>query len=116
MGPCGVVQSVELLLDVDLEDRILVEWRALEAAGLPSQARHTAPSNRPHVTVVAADRIDPASEPAVAAGGTGVLALPGRGGAVRVFGRGAVGRSKVLTRSNNDTGPAGAARFGGGGY
>jgi 2'-5' RNA ligase len=86
---------VELLLDEESEARILTEWRALEAAGLPSSARQTAPSNRPHVTVVALDRLDAAAEPAVQAAATGVLPLGIRIGPLMVFGRGPY----VLVRS-----------------
>jgi 2'-5' RNA ligase len=95
MQPCGVVQSVELLLDGEAENVILAEWRALQAAGLPSQGRQTAPSNRPHVTLVALDRIDPVAEPALLAAATGVLPLQIRVGPLMVFGRG----PHVLVRS-----------------
>jgi hypothetical protein len=48
-----VVQTVELLLDEALEAQVLAQWRALADAGLPSQALHTGPANRPHVTLTA---------------------------------------------------------------
>ena len=48
-----MVQSVELLLEPEAERGVVRVWEALLEAGLPSQARHTAPSNRPHVTLVA---------------------------------------------------------------
>ena len=46
------VVSLELLLDADSEARIRAEWTALADAGLSSLAAHTAPSNRPHITLV----------------------------------------------------------------
>jgi 2'-5' RNA ligase len=95
MGACGVVQSVELLLDEESEQRVFAEWRALEAAGLPSQAWQTAPSNRPHVTLVALDRIDAATEPAIVGAAVGVLPVRMRIGPLMVFGRG----PHVLVRS-----------------
>lgn len=49
-----MVQSVELLLDDDAVALIVREWRLLADAGLPSQARHSGASNRPHVTVAVA--------------------------------------------------------------
>ncbi|HEY8319867.1 MAG TPA: 2'-5' RNA ligase family protein [Amnibacterium sp.] len=50
-----MVQSVELLLDPDAEQRIRDGWAALADAGLPSLASHEGASNRPHVTVAVAE-------------------------------------------------------------
>ena len=44
--------SLELLLDPELDARIRAEWQVLADAGLSSLAAHTAPSNRPHITLV----------------------------------------------------------------
>lgn len=44
--------SVELLLDEVSETSVREEWQALATAGLSSMAAHTAPSNRPHVTLL----------------------------------------------------------------
>jgi hypothetical protein len=60
-----MVHSVELLFDQGTEAAIRREWTALADAGLPSQARHTSPSNRPHVTLLVAQRIDPAVDAAL---------------------------------------------------
>jgi hypothetical protein len=57
-----MTQAVELLLAGDDEEAVLAEWRALDTAGLASQAQHHAPSNRPHVTVVAVPSIDAMQE------------------------------------------------------
>ncbi|MFB2582802.1 2'-5' RNA ligase family protein [Herbiconiux sp. P15] len=46
------VVNLELLLDEATEARIRGEWAALAAAGLSSLAAHTAPSNRPHITLL----------------------------------------------------------------
>lgn len=61
-----MAHSVELLLDADSDTVIRSSWRALAAAGLPSQARVTSPMNRPHVTLLAAPRIDAAVDEALA--------------------------------------------------
>ncbi|WP_072314597.1 2'-5' RNA ligase family protein [Agrococcus sp. Marseille-P2731] len=45
--------SLELLLDERAEAQVRALWRALADAGLSSLARHEAPSNRPHVTLLA---------------------------------------------------------------
>lgn len=51
------MDSVELLLDESGEELIRQDWMKLLGAGLPSQARHTAASNRPHVTLLAAPSV-----------------------------------------------------------
>ncbi|MEU4625836.1 2'-5' RNA ligase family protein [Actinoplanes sp. NPDC023801] len=48
------VLTVELLLDDDLEAAVRDLWESLHAAGLRSLATHRHPTNRPHVTLVAA--------------------------------------------------------------
>jgi len=83
-----VVQSVELTLDGAADAAVRGEWGRLAAAGLPSQAHHLAPSNRPHVTLAAPSSIDPACEPSLRAAAEGLLPLDVRLGAVAVFGRG----------------------------
>jgi 2'-5' RNA ligase len=88
-----VAHSVELLFDSDTEDAIRRQWAALVEAGLPSQAHHRSPTNRPHVTLTVAERIDPAVDEALRAP-AGLLPLPCRIGAPLVFGH----RSLVLAR------------------
>jgi hypothetical protein len=83
-----VVQSVELLLAPESERAVVGVWEALLRDGLPSQARHTAPSNRPHVTLVAVPRLTTEAEAAVAAAVTGRLPVDARWGAVTFFGHG----------------------------
>jgi len=83
---CRVTQSVELVLDEQLDALVRADWDALAAAGLPSQARHRSPSNRPHVTLAARAAIDDSLGPAMALA-LGELPIPLRLGALSVFGR-----------------------------
>jgi 2'-5' RNA ligase len=83
-----VVQSVELLLDPEAERRIRRVWVSLLEAGLPSQARHTAPSNRPHTTLVAVPDVTPEAEQAVVDAVRGRLPVAGTWGDVALFGHG----------------------------
>ena len=53
-----MAHSVEVLLDPDSDAAIRSIWQALADAGLPSQTRVKSDSNRPHVTLIAAGRID----------------------------------------------------------
>ncbi|KQU07666.1 hypothetical protein ASG56_00180 [Rhodococcus sp. Leaf7] len=57
-----MVQSVELLLDSGSDESIRREWNYLAELGLPSQARHTGSSNRPHITIAVAASIDDDAE------------------------------------------------------
>ncbi|MFD1830949.1 2'-5' RNA ligase family protein [Streptomyces desertarenae] len=55
------MRTVELLPD-DTADRAVREaWRHLAAAGLPSQAGHTHPTNRPHLTLATAEAVPAAA-------------------------------------------------------
>ncbi|MEV6495601.1 2'-5' RNA ligase family protein, partial [Actinoplanes sp. NPDC051633] len=51
------MHTVELLLSDDLETAVRSLWHRLHAAGLPSLATHTHPTNRPHLTLVAAESV-----------------------------------------------------------
>ena len=51
------MHSVEVILDDDSDRQVRAEWAALAAAGLPSQARHTGASNRPHITLALSDTL-----------------------------------------------------------
>ncbi|MFD1212112.1 2'-5' RNA ligase family protein [Arthrobacter sp. GCM10027362] len=70
------MDSVELLLDRDGEQRVLADWQLLQRAGLPSLADHRSPSNAPHVTLVTAPVIGPETDPALAGAAAGALPLP----------------------------------------
>lgn len=93
-----VAHSLELLFDEATEATLRSEWTALAEVGLPSQAHNESPTNRPHVTLIAAERIDAASgEPlrGVAAG----LPFDCRVGAPMVFGRGALTLVRLVVPS-----------------
>jgi len=83
-----VVQSVELLLEPEAERGVVRAWEALSEAGLPSQARHAAPSNRPHTTLVALSDLAAETESAVAVAVRGRLPVDAVWGDVTLFGRG----------------------------
>lgn len=51
--------SIELVFDEATDETIGRQWDALAAAGLPSQGNIRSTSNRPHVTLIAADSLDP---------------------------------------------------------
>jgi len=53
-----MVHSVELLFDAATDAAIRGMWDDLAGAGVRSQAGHTAPSNRPHVTLAVAVTMD----------------------------------------------------------
>lgn len=88
-----MAHSVELLFDAEADAAIRRQWAALVEAGLPSQALHRSPTNRPHVTLTVAERIEPAVDPALREP-AGQLPLDCIAGAPMVFG----GRSLVLVR------------------
>lgn len=54
-----MAHSIELLVDPDTDAAVRRMWTALVDSGLPSQGNHRSSSNRPHITLVAAERIDP---------------------------------------------------------
>ena len=83
-----MVQSVELLLDPASESQVTWEWSVLVDAGLPSQARHTGATNRPHITVGVAATIGRRQEAGVASAVEGMLPLAMRLGGALVFGAG----------------------------
>lgn len=53
-----MAHSIELLFDPDSDAAIRSIWDQLADAGLPSQNRVSSDTNRPHVTLLAAGRID----------------------------------------------------------
>lgn len=86
------IVSLELVFDAESDAAIRAEWDALVAADLPSQARHTGASNRPHITLLVRGSL-PHLDPAPFADG---LPLPMTLGAPVLFG---AGRSRVIARS-----------------
>ncbi|VXB35323.1 conserved hypothetical protein [Arthrobacter sp. 9AX] len=47
------MRSIELIFNAPLDALVRADWARLADAGLPSLASHTAPSNRPHITLAA---------------------------------------------------------------
>lgn len=81
-----MAHSIELIFDEATDDALRRDWTALAEAGLPSQARHRSPTNRPHVTLAVSERIS-ASVDGELAEAARSLPMPCRIGAVMVFGR-----------------------------
>jgi hypothetical protein len=54
-----MAHSIELLLDSHSDAAIRAAWHALADAGLPSQVNVKSSTNRPHITLLAAERISP---------------------------------------------------------
>ena len=54
-----MAHSIELLLDSRTDAAIRAAWQALADAGLPSQVQVKSATNRPHITLLAAQRISP---------------------------------------------------------
>ena len=86
------VVSLELVTDAAADAVVRREWALLESAGLPSQARHTGESNRPHVTLLVRTRLRDIAAEALEDQLPIALTL----GAPVIFGR---GRTRVLARS-----------------
>ncbi|MFI7597304.1 2'-5' RNA ligase family protein [Actinoplanes sp. NPDC049681] len=59
------MHTVELLPDARLDAEVRAVWRRLHDAGLRSLATHAHPTNRPHVTLVAAGELTSAVGPAL---------------------------------------------------
>lgn len=81
------MHHVELLLDPDTEAAVREQWRLLDAAGLPSQARHRNASNRPHVTLTMTRAWPDPADLRQATSPLAALPVPVRLGAPVVFGR-----------------------------
>lgn len=88
------MDSVELLLDLRAEKLLNRDWALLKEAELPSQGNHTGPSNRPHITVLAAPRI-PAEHDQDLAMLADALPLSIHNAGLVIF---RTGRGQVLTR------------------
>lgn len=82
-----MVHSIELTLDAGADAAVRGLWQALADAGVPSQAGHRSPTNRPHVTVTVAAQMSADAEVDLVAL-QDRLPLPCRLGAPMVFGRG----------------------------
>ncbi|GAB3244421.1 2'-5' RNA ligase family protein [Kineosporia babensis] len=62
-----MTQSLELLLDPELDALVRDQWDELRAAGLPSQGNHSGPSNAPHITLAVAQKVPDEIEDALRA-------------------------------------------------
>ncbi len=93
-----MAHSVELLLDDRGETAIRQLWQALAAAGLPSQLRVQSETNRPHITLVAAERIAPAVDGRLA-GLVDDFPLRAPLGAPLVFGGGRLTLARLVVAS-----------------
>ncbi|MBM6401132.1 2'-5' RNA ligase family protein [Phycicoccus sonneratiae] len=82
------MHSVELVLDPAADEAVRDQWTLLAEAGLPSQALHRSPSNRPHVTVTTSEGWPEGPALAAALGSLAVLPLPVRLGPPVLLGRG----------------------------
>lgn len=86
------IVSLELVFDDESDAAMREEWDALAAADLPSQARHTGESNRPHITLL----VRPSLPDLDAAPLADALPLGMTLGAPVLFG---AGRTRVIARS-----------------
>ncbi len=93
-----MAHSVELLFDVETDAAVRRAWDVLAQAGLPSQAQHTAPSNRPHITLAVADTIAPDVDDALSALAD-LLPLDCTVGAPLVFGTGRFTLARLIVPS-----------------
>lgn len=82
-----MAHSIEVLLDADSDQAIRGQWQTLAEAGLPSQMRVKSPTNRPHITLLAAPKISPGVDEALR-GLAGSLPFECVIGAPVVFGAG----------------------------
>lgn len=82
------MHHVELLPDPSTDAAVRDQWRLLDEAGLPSQARHRSTSNRPHVTVTMTRAWPDPADLRAAVAPLAALPVPVRLGAPVVFGRG----------------------------
>lgn len=84
---------MEVVLDDDADHQVRAQWQQLALAGLPSQAKHTGASNRPHITLALSGTIAAEVERRLMAAVAG-LPIPVTLGGLSIFG----GRRFVLAR------------------
>ncbi|MFJ5543916.1 2'-5' RNA ligase family protein [Micromonospora chalcea] len=72
------MRTVELLCSPELEAAVRAAWDRLAAAGLPSLARNTHPTNRPHLTLASVEEFPPGAEQRLADLCDAALPLPVR--------------------------------------
>jgi hypothetical protein len=79
------VRTVELLCSPELEEAVRLAWHRLAEAGLPSLARNSHPTNRPHLTLAAVDEFPRGAVERIADLCDAVLPVPARLGRVTVL-------------------------------
>lgn len=72
------MRTLELLCDPELEEAVRAAWDRLATAGLPSLARNTHPTNRPHLTLASVDQFPAGAEERLADLCDAALPLPAR--------------------------------------
>ncbi|MFG1673522.1 2'-5' RNA ligase family protein [Micromonospora sp. NPDC049282] len=72
------MRTVELLCSPELDAGVRAAWSRLAAAGLPSLAGNTHPTNRPHLTLASVDGFPPGAEQRLADLCDAALPLPVR--------------------------------------
>ncbi|MGC4806460.1 2'-5' RNA ligase family protein [Micromonospora sp. DT233] len=80
------MRTVELVCSPPLEAAVRAAWDRLAAAGLPSLARNTHPTNRPHLTLASVDEFPPGVGDRLAALFDRALPVPARLDRVAVLG------------------------------
>ncbi len=93
-----MAHSIELLFDDHSDAAIRKIWHRLDDAGLPSQLRVKSATNRPHVTVIAADHISPDVDAELAALRPR-FPLPAVVGAPLIFGGGKMTLARLIVAS-----------------
>ncbi len=93
-----MAHSIELLLDERADTAIRRLWQSLADAGLPSQLTVTSDTNRPHITLLAAERIEPDVDEALTQL-TGLFPLDVVVGAPLVFGGGRLTLARLVVAS-----------------
>lgn len=93
-----MAHSIELLLDARSDAAIRRIWQALDDAGLPSQTRVKSATNRPHITLLAAEQISPDVDAALTRLAPRIP-LPVLVGAPLVFGGGRLVLARLIVAS-----------------
>ncbi|QLQ36135.1 2'-5' RNA ligase family protein [Micromonospora robiginosa] len=79
------MRTVELICSEELDAGVRAAWSRLAAAGLPSLAANTHPTNRPHLTLASVDEFPPGAERRLGDLFDAALPLPVRLGRLEVL-------------------------------
>ena len=80
------LHALELVPDAAGQDAVRRDWQRLHDAGLPSQLDHAAPTNTPHVSVVAAPSLPDAAIDVAQARLGSLLPIPARAAGILLLG------------------------------